>query len=72
MRFYGANKTIHRTGHVDVEVDENGQVVAVWFRCQALAFKQSNVDSERAKEMKNMYDADELPDIVGFRLKDKV
>lgn len=54
-RNYGGTRTIHRTGWLDVEVDSHGQVVAVWFRCLALPFKQSNVDTRRAGEMRGMY-----------------
>lgn len=39
--FYGGDKTIHQTGHVDVQLNKHGQVVAVWFRCQMLPFKES-------------------------------
>ncbi|MGH9933231.1 MAG: hypothetical protein ACREA9_28950 [Pyrinomonadaceae bacterium] len=39
---------------LDVEVDCNGKVVAVWFRCCALPFEQHDVDVERAKEMRLM------------------
>ena len=40
--FYGGDKTIHDTGHVDVVLDEAGNVSAVWFRCRLLPFKQSD------------------------------
>jgi hypothetical protein len=33
--------TIHDTGTIDIQVDENGEVVAVWFRCLQLPFKVS-------------------------------
>lgn len=52
---YGDNRTIHGTGHVDVEVDTEGNVVSVWFRCMALPFKQSQVLVPRADEMRRMY-----------------
>lgn len=39
--FYGGNGTIHDTGHLDVVLDEDGNVTAVWFRCRPLPFKQS-------------------------------
>ena len=39
-RFYGDGGTIHSTGHLDVEVDDNGVVVAVWYRCLTLPFVQ--------------------------------
>jgi hypothetical protein len=35
---------------VDVETD-NGRVVAVWFRCQLLPFRQAEVDVHRAADM---------------------
>lgn len=37
---YGHDKTIHRTGHLDIGVDENGVVTEVWFRCIQLPFEQ--------------------------------
>jgi hypothetical protein len=52
-RFYGDDGTIHHTTTLDVET-RNGKVVAVWFRCQAIAFKQSEVDKDRAAEMWSM------------------
>ena len=37
---YGGQGTIHRTTHIDVEVDpETRQVTAVWFRCLNLPFQ---------------------------------
>lgn len=38
--FYGGNGTIHDTGHIDVVLDEDGNVSALWFRCAVLPFKQ--------------------------------
>lgn len=40
--FYGGDKTIHSTGTVDVQLNKDGDVVAVWFRCRMLPFTQSN------------------------------
>lgn len=47
---YGHDRTIHRTGHLNVET-RNGKVVAVWYRCQMLPFEQREVDEYRAKSM---------------------
>jgi len=59
FREYGHDQTIHGSNHVDVETDENGTVIAVWFRCQPLPFRQSKKTGEfgkqRAKEMQKMY-----------------
>lgn len=41
---YGGKGTIHRTGTVDIQQDEAGNVVAVWFRCMSLPFRCSSVD----------------------------
>lgn len=54
-RRYGDDKTIHRTGEVNVEVDEHGKVVGVWFRCQHLPFDQTVVKAERARELGDLY-----------------
>lgn len=66
-RFYGGAGTIHNNGELDVEVC-NGRVVAVWFRCQMLPFRQVQVLPPRAREM----DAnDRLPSIEGIILEDQ-
>lgn len=52
---YGHDGTIHDSEHVDVEVDNTGKVVAVWFRCMALPFKQSVQDDYRADMMRAHY-----------------
>lgn len=53
---YGRNNTIPRTKLLNIEVDEKtGEVVSVWFRCLALPFDVTKVNSSRVKEMKNMY-----------------
>lgn len=59
---YGAGRTIHQTGHVDVET-HNGKVVSVWFRCLALPFRQSEVHEIRAHEMAHMAELHEPPSI---------
>jgi hypothetical protein len=53
---YGYEGTIHHTEHLDVEVDKEGNVVSVWFRCCALPFVVTSVGKERTAEMKSMYD----------------
>ena len=59
---YGRNNTIHRTKLLNIEVDKKtGEVVSVWFRCLALPFDVTEVDKQRADEMKEMY---QRPDIV--------
>ena len=71
-RWYGDGATIHHTSQLDVEVDKNGKVVAVWFRCQPFAFRQVEVDDARADDMRTMYKQSPMPEIRGFRLKDPV
>lgn len=40
VHHYGDDKTIHRTGIIDVEIDSGtGEVLAVWFRCLNLPFR---------------------------------
>ena len=64
-RFYGDDMTIHSTTTVDVETF-NGEVVAVWFRCQAISFRQTEVDLWRATEMLGM----PAPQITGVQVVD--
>lgn len=66
-RFYGDGGTIHHTGHLDVET-RNGEVVSVWFRCQMLPFKQTEVDEHRAGEMK--FKSGPLPNLTGVEVVD--
>lgn len=65
---YGSNKTIHRTGHVDVETDSDGKVVSVWYRCMMLPFQQHNVNEERAASMR---ETPELPAILAIEVEDR-
>jgi hypothetical protein len=52
-RYYGDGGTIHHSTDLDVEVHQ-GQVIAVWFRCQQLAFQQRDVGPERARGMQHV------------------
>lgn len=52
VRVYGHGGTIHDTEKLDVEVNANGTVVAVWFRCQQLPFEQSFAQQSRAANVK--------------------
>ncbi len=47
-RLYGGDDTIHGNTSLDVEVDPDGNVTAVWFRCMRLPFRASRVTQERA------------------------
>jgi hypothetical protein len=66
-RFYGDGGTIHHTGHLDVET-RNGEVVAVWFRCQMLPFEQHEVDIRRVAEMLRV---SHLPNLTGVQVVDQ-
>jgi len=56
-RRYCDDRTIHRTGEVNVELDGDGKVVSVWFRCSLVRFTQSVVDDARAAEMRKAYES---------------
>jgi hypothetical protein len=51
-KYYGDGGTIHRTTHIDIEVDPDGYVVGVWYRCRQLPFRATIVSRERAAEMR--------------------
>ena len=70
VRVYGDDKTIHRNESLDVEVDDKGNVVSVWFRCQMLPFKQSNVEPDRAREMRDAYEEHGAPRIANVGVID--
>lgn len=65
-RFYGDGGTIHGTTQLDVEVDKHGTVIAVWFRCQMLPFRQVDVDDQRAALLRCSI----LPKITGVEVLD--
>lgn len=48
---YKKEQTIHQSGILDVEVDDYGSVVAVWYNCMQLPFKESTASPQRATEM---------------------
>lgn len=68
-QYYGDGGTIHSTGEVNVELDKNGKVVSVWFRCALLPFTQHVVDDNRAKDMRRAYSENSIPEIRGLELK---
>ena len=57
---YGDDRTIHGTEYVDVETF-GGKVVAVWFRCMPVPFKQAKADTRRASDMEEMYRGKIMP-----------
>lgn len=69
-RSYGWSDTIHSDKVINVETDDKGNVVAVWFRCQPLPFTQSNHGEQRAEEMRGMYENHPMPKILAIDLED--
>jgi hypothetical protein len=70
-RVYGHDATIHQNESLDVEVDKDGNVVAVWFRCQPLPFRQSDATDTRADEMRRMYGDDLGDDLIAVTVRDR-
>lgn len=68
-RYYGNGGTIHSSGVLDVEVHE-GKVVAVWFRCQPLPFRQADAHPARAADMRRMYADVNRTLLCGVEIKD--
>lgn len=64
-RYYGDGGTIHGTKQLDIEV-RDGEVVAVWFRCQLLPFRQVEVDARRAESMRST----QVPYLTGVEVLD--
>ena len=67
---YGSG-TIHHSGFLDVEIDRDGDCVAVWFRCLRLPFKTTKVDTERAEEMLAAYQRDPAPSLIAVEVADE-
>lgn len=70
LRYYGSEMTIHQTEGVNVELDEDGNVVAVWFRCQTLPFTQSVCSPQRADSMRAAYLRNPAPGIEAVVLRE--
>lgn len=69
-RMYGGTDTWHRTTTVDVETDQDGNVVAVWFRCTMLPFSHRVVNADRTREMRHAYEAGAAVPLVAVELDD--
>ena len=70
LRIYGYDETMHRTNFVDVETNEDGQVVAVWFRHMPVRFEQCLIGPARAEEMKKMYKNSKPPKLHAIVVED--
>lgn len=66
-RYYGAGGTIHGSARLDVEICA-GEVVAIWFRCQRLPFRQDIVGESRANLL--IEESANLPEICGVEVRD--
>ena len=71
LRYYGSDMTIHQTESVNVELDGDGNVVAVWFRCQPLPFTAHETDPRRAESMREMYREGRVPGIEAVVLREQ-
>jgi hypothetical protein len=71
-RIYGRNDTFHRTKKLNIEVNRNGDVVAVWFRCAMIPFDVTVVDDERAADMGGAYTDPRCPisKLIAVELED--
>lgn len=70
-RYYGDGGTIHQSVYLDIETDDYGKVVAVWFRCQLLPFYQTITDPDRADDMRRAYREGYIPALTGVEVLDR-
>jgi hypothetical protein len=63
--------TIHGSHEVNVELDSNGRVVAVWFRCMILPFDETVIDDERAEDMRRTYKMGRHPSVDAIIFNEK-
>jgi hypothetical protein len=68
-RYYGDPGTIHGTTHVDIELDQAGNVVSCWFRCQMLPFQSAIVSDQRAAEMRLAFR--DVGQLTGVEVRDR-
>lgn len=66
--YYGGGNTIHRTGHLDIVVEDH-RVVEVWYRCLQLPFSVSSRDFVGSPLYSDH--RDELPRITGIEVLDR-
>jgi hypothetical protein len=72
-KYYGDGGTIHGSGTIDIDIDANGHVVMVWFRCRTLPWRVSFLD-ERGNRSPIGYGStnnDELPFVTGIEVYDR-
>jgi hypothetical protein len=68
---YGRENTIHHTKLLNIETDnKTGEVVSVWFRCMALPFDVTEVDKERANEMRKAYKENKIMNINAIEFEE--
>ena len=65
---YGHNRTIHNTRHLDVQLDKEGNVAAVWYRCLMLPFCVSEFPVDNADSLRAM----KSPGILAIEVTDEV
>lgn len=70
-RYYGDGGTIHGSHTIDIQINEHGNVVAVWFRCQELPFRVSFIDERGRPEPTGYGSTDDLPLITGVEVLDR-
>jgi hypothetical protein len=63
--------TIHGTHELNVEVDRDGRVVGVWFRCMLVPFNEVIVDEERAQDMRRSYLMGRIPGVDAIIFAEK-
>ena len=68
-QYYGDGGTIHASSDINVELDDQGRVVSVWFRCCPLQFTQTVVDTNRAQDMRAMYQRNDFAGLHGLEIK---
>jgi hypothetical protein len=65
---YGHDGTFHQTNEVNIEKDDWGNIVSVWFRCATLPFTVRKVRRSRADEMIELYNNNPPPKDSGNSL----
>lgn len=68
---YGNDRTIHQTTLLDIETNEKGEVVSVWFRCHPVPYKQVVVSEQRSDEMKRMYSGEPFPGVLSIEFDEE-
>ena len=71
-RIYGLDKSVGTATHLDVVVDDAGNVLQLWFRCLAVPFRVKRVNAHISNEIQSRDTNICTYEVLGLHLGSKV